>query len=398
MKNSGRKNLFLLITLFITVIILVSGCASPAVSAEQSTADEISEKWVPDSREGICSISVTSDKDGSIILHGETNIPQARDEIIKTLDKPGIKLIDSILILPDTTVNKRYHGLVSISVTNMRKEPSHSSEMVSQAILGTPVLILKKGNYWSLVQTPDNYISWTETSSVKLLTDNEISEWRRAVKVIFLENSGWVYTAPDAKNVVGDLVSGSILVKIGESKGYTNVIFPDGREGYISSTSLADFNNWKGEVVCNEEHICKVAETFLGLPYLWGASSSKAVDCSGFVQSVFFRNGLILSRDASLQAEHGIPVDPSGDYVSYRRGDLLFFGTRSDSKLHITHVAIYKGDSEYIHASGRVMINSLDSLRANYSSFRRSSLLAVRRIVGFEGDQGVVPVVKHSWY
>ena len=56
---------------------------------------------------------------------------------------------------------------------------------------------------------------------------------------------------------------------------------------------------------CTEESICKVARTFLGLPYLWGGSSAKAVDCSGFVQSVYFMNGLILPRDASLQALHG---------------------------------------------------------------------------------------------
>jgi cell wall-associated NlpC family hydrolase len=269
---------------------------------------------------------------------------------------------------------------------------------VSQAILGTPVMILKYGNYWSLIQTPDRYIAWTETSAVKSLTVQEFNEWKGASKVIFLENCSWIYDAPDAKHSIGDLVLGSVLVKIKESGAYTNVKYPDGREGFISSKTLADFESWKNKAVCTEESICRVAETFLGLPYLWGGSSSKAVDCSGFIQSVFFRNGMIMSRDASLQAEHGISIDPSGDYANYRRGDLLFFGTRTDSGLRITHVAIYKGDSEYIHSAGRVKINSLDSARVNYSDFRRSSLLAVRRIAGFDGDDGAVPVAEHSWY
>jgi hypothetical protein len=259
-------------------------------------------------------------------------------------------------------------------------------------------MILKHGNYWSLIQTPDRYIAWTETSAVKLLTEKEHNEWKGASKVIFLENCGWIYDAPDAKHSIGDLVLGSVLVKVKESGAYTNVIYPDGREGFINSKTLADFDNWKNEAGCTEESICRVAETFLGLPYLWGGSSSKTVDCSGFIQSVFFRNGMIMSRDASLQAEHGIIIEPSDDYNNYRRGDLLFFGTRTDSGLRITHVAIYKGDSEYIHSAGRVKINSLDSTRVNYSDFRRSSLLAVRRIAGFDGDDGAVPVAEHSWY
>jgi hypothetical protein len=58
----------------------------------------------------------------------------------------------------------------------------------------------------------------------------------------------------------------------------------------------------------------------------------------------------------------------------------------------------YKGDGEYINASGRVMINSFDSTRANYNSYRRRSLLAARRIIGVDIDPGIVPVVKHPWY
>lgn len=73
-------------------------------------------------------------------------------------------------------------------------------------------------------------------------------------------------------------------------------------------------------------------------------------------------------------------------------------GDIRNSVPHITHVAIYKGDSDYIHASGRVMINSLDSTRTNYDSFRRRSLLAARRIIGAEADGGITPVRSHPWY
>jgi len=116
------------------------------------------------------------------------------------------------------------------------------------------------------------------------------------------------------------------------------------------------------------------------------------------VQSVFFMNGLILQRDASLQALHGTSVDISDGYSQLRKGDLLFFGSKDNEKDHVTHVAIYIGDSEYINASGRVVINSLDPAGTNYSNYRKNALLSARRIIGAVDDTGIIQLSKHGWY
>ena len=377
---------------------ILNGCIPSLDKYIQPEIDRISAKWVPDLREGLCNVTAIRGEGGLVIIRGETTIPQAKIEIIKTLNKKGITLIDSIITLPDTAKNDKYTGLVTLSVINLRKLPDHASELVSQAILGTPVMILKEEGSWLLIQTPDKYISWTEKSSVKLLTRSEISAWKKSERVIYMENTGWIYSSPDESGVIGDIVAGSILQKEGESKGYAKVILPDGRKGFVDSNKLEDFQIWKTRVQCTDENICRVASTFLGLPYLWGGSSTKAVDCSGFVQSVYFRNGIILSRDASLQALHGFAVDISGGTGQLKKGDLLFFGTRRNATPHVTHTAIYLGNSEYINSSGRVMINSFDSTRANFGSSRKKSLLAARRILDFEDDKGIVPVSKHEWY
>jgi gamma-D-glutamyl-L-lysine dipeptidyl-peptidase len=398
MKNTENKRYLFRIAFWIGILLLLSGCHLSMQNDKQAEIDSIAARWVPDQREGICDVTVTVGKGGIITLRGETTIPNAKHEIISELKNPDILLIDSILLLPDTVKNEKYLGLVSLSVANLRKKPDHRSELVSQTILGTPVLILKNENSWLLIQTPDRYIAWTEKSSVKLMSKAETEAWKHAERLIYLENSGWIYASPDESVVVGDLVAGCILKKAGESKGYAKIILPDGREGFVRNKTVMDFNLWKSKVICTEENICRVALTFLGLPYLWGGTSSKAVDCSGFVQSVYFMNGLILARDASLQALHGLSVDISDGYSSLKRGDLLFFGSKDNSHLHVTHVAIYKGDSEYIHSSGRVMINSLDSTHINYNRNRKNSMLEARRIIGEENDMAIVPVIKHVWY
>ena len=398
MKNSEFRHLIFTLILLIPIIFSTIGCKNQSEKLRQAEIDSIAEKWVPDQRLGVCRITAKTGKEGEVILSGETTNPEAKKEIIKTLNDQGNKLIDSILILPDTTNNKNFKGLVSISVINLRKQPAHASELVSQSILGTPVMILKNGTSWLLIQTPDKYIGWAEKSSVELMNKAEMESWKHSDRLIFLENSGWVYSSPDESGIVGDLVAGSILKKTGESHGYSKVIFPDGREGFVKKEKVTDFNNWKTQVNCTGESVCSIASTFLGLPYLWGGTSSKGVDCSGFVQSVYFMNGIILTRDASLQALHGLDVNISDGFSRLKKGDLLFFGSKENSKLYVTHVAIYQGDSEYINSSGRVLINSLDSSRANFVNYRKISLLMAKRVIGAKNDPGIVPVSEHVWY
>lgn len=298
-----------------------------------------------------------------------------------------------------TSGNDKSMGLVTLSVANLRREPAHAAELVSQAILGTPVLILEAKDNWFHIQTPDTYSGWTEQSSVQTMSMQEMVSWRKATKVIYMENTGWIYdSASEKSQTVGDIVGSSIVVKTGESKGYISIVLPDGRRGFIDKQQVMDFNTWKKTNSCSEENICRVAKTFMGIPYLWGGTSAKGVDCSGFVQSVFLRNGIILQRDASLQALHGQPVDISDGFALLKKGDLLFFGSKKNGSPHVTHVALYLGNNDYINSSGRVMINSLDPNQKNYNAPRMKTLLEAKRIIGAAEDMGIVPVVRHSWY
>jgi SH3-like domain-containing protein len=399
MKKSGCTQRFLWFGLVAGTIFIAGSCQRAKEQKLQSEVDQIAKHWVPDHRIGICNVKLTQGKNGAMVLSGETNKRGAKDELIKTLNNQCKVLIDSIILLPDTIKNEKYMGLVTLSVINLRKEPDHASELVSQARLGTPVLILKEVNSWLLIQTPDKYISWTEGSSVKVMTAKEISDWKKAPRVIYLENTGWLYdTTTATSGVVGDLTGGSILEKRGEVNGFACVVLPDGRRGFVDAKTIMDFDKWEKLFPSDEKNIERVAMRFMGLPYLWGGSSAKAVDCSGFVQSVYFMNGIILERDASLQALHGSAVDISDGYSRLKKGDLLFFGSKRNGVSRVTHVALYLGNNDYINSSGRVQINSLDPVQTNFSSKRVNSLLSARRILGVEKDDGIVPVFMHPWY
>lgn len=399
MRISDDRSQHVIMLFFLALIISsLTCCSTPAKKDIQSEIDSISARFVPDKRLGICKISSRAGERNTLILTGETTDFQAKQELIKTLDNKGIILIDSILILPDTVNSKKYMGLVNLSVINLRKDPDHRAELVSQAILGTPVRVLKNNNSWLLIQTPDQYIAWTERSSINLMSRSEMNEWKKSERVIYLENSGWIYSKLGESAIVGDLVAGCILQKTGESQSFVDVILPDGRKGVVYKKAVMSFDTFRNHTIKDAGGVIKSALSLLGVPYLWGGSSTKGVDCSGFVQTVYFNNGLILLRDASLQALHGYPVDLSEGFSLLREGDLLFFGSKENSDLRVTHVAIYKGDSEYINSAGRVMINSLDSTHTNYNSYRRRSLLAARRIIDVDNDPGIVPVMRHLWY
>jgi cell wall-associated NlpC family hydrolase len=87
------------------------------------------------------------------------------------------------------------------------------------------------------------------------------------------------------------------------------------------------------------DDLIATAESFIGVPYLWGGTSAHGIDCSGLTQRVYFLNGVGLARDADQQALGGRPVDVA------RPGDLFFFGAE-----RVTHTAIATSERTFIHA------------------------------------------------
>ncbi len=89
------------------------------------------------------------------------------------------------------------------------------------------------------------------------------------------------------------------------------------------------------------------AKKFLGVPYVWGATGPSKFDCSGFTQWVYRDSGINIPRVSRDQARVGEFVE----YDNLERGDMVFFNTTKKRTGKVTHVGIYLGNGDFIHAS-----------------------------------------------
>ncbi|MFA3781804.1 NlpC/P60 family protein [Melioribacteraceae bacterium 4301-Me] len=361
---------------------------------------KVKSTYAPDKRTAVFEITAT-DSGGVYVLSGETNLTEAKNELIDNLNKLNISFEDKINLLPSKLLGENTYGIINLSVANIRTAPSHSAELATQALLGTPVKILKKDDGFYLVQTPDYYISWIDDGGLILMNKKEINEWIEQPKIIFTSEFGFAYKEPNVNSEhVSDLVAGNILINLGEKDDFYYVEFPDHRTAYIEKEKCFPLDDWLSKAEPTEANIISTAKRFLGIPYLWGGTSAKGMDCSGFTKTVYFLNGVVLQRDASQQVNTGTLVDTENGFENLRPGDLLFFGEKEkgDKKEKVTHVAIYIGNYEYIHASGRVMINSFEKDSANFSSYRLNHFIRAKRIINSLDKNGVITVKNNKFY
>lgn len=317
------------------------------------------------------------------------------------------------------------HAVVSVSVNYMREEPGYSKENGDQSLMGTVVEVLDRQGSWVKIRTVEPYTAWVDGMGLAMMDEAETQAYVAAPKYICTALYSHVLDAPSKDaGFVCDLVAGDLLRQAGKDGealdrdgakplkkgGYLGVVLPSGVKGWVPTKDVEVFSDWASGRSMTEGNILSTGRLFLGVPYFWGGTSIKGVDCSGFVRSVFYLNGVLLPRNASQQAKVGqdIPVRKAGtessgtslspeeclDFEVLRPGDLLFYNEKPGGR--ITHVSIYLGDGMIIHSSGRVRINSIrDQQREDF--YNRRPVVA-RRIIGHLGEEGITDILSSPAY
>ncbi len=292
-------------------------------------------------------------------------------------------------------------GVCAISVMNLREEPDFAGEAATQVLMGTLVRVMDRHGSWVQVETPDGYRAWVTSGSIQCLTPDLVYDYKAAPKIIITSRYATMVTGRLGHNrVVCDLVKGCMLEVVGRKEGRYLCSTPDGRTGMVRKCDARPFDKYIAAQRHTPDDIVNTAKTYMGIPYMWGGTSIKAVDCSGLTQSVYRDCGIIIPRNASAQAQSGMEVSLDNNGKHLKKGDLLFFGRqRANGTTGVYHVALYIGNGEFIHsAGGRVKVNSFLEERENYYP-GCEDLVWARRILGVSQRRGgFSEIIGSNWY
>lgn len=348
-----------------------------------------------------------------------------------------LKILSSALALTSAAFaapaqdTSREWAVVEFSANFMREAPDYAAELGDQALMGTVVEVMGKSSYWVKIKSPEPYTAWANEMGLVPMSAKELQDYLGAPKYICTAAFTHIYEEPSVNSrIVSDFVLGDVVRIMygvrthaaGRYKGYeegqavlkkkfVGVVLPSGKAGYVPAKDVAVFYKWakdrKDRTSAGDDFRQDLLDTgyrFLGVPYMWGGTSIKNVDCSGFTRSVYFANGVLLPRNASQQARIGEDVgifkdNGDVDWSGLLPGDLLFWGKAAtdSTKERITHVGMYVGDGKFIHSAQVVRINSLDSTAADF--YNRKPVRA-RRIIGHidvEGS-GIISTFRSPFY
>lgn len=368
------------------------------ISCQQEKAEEVNnvdsiinsvkETYAPDKRVALFDIQSEKNSAGYVIK-GKTNLPEALDAFKKEMDSQKIAYTDSIEVLPSKKLEGMIYGVINNSVANLRSKPAHSAELVTQGTLGMPLNVYQKERSWYLIQTPDNYLGWVDSGGIELMNKEDFDAWHTSEKVIYTHTYGKSFLEADSSSeVVSDVVAGNIFSLIADSGNFYQIKYPDGREAYLPKGEANTFNEWKSGLALTKESLVETSKTMLGVPYLWGGTSTKGVDCSGFTKTVYLMNGMIIPRDASQQIHEGTLVDDSKEFDKLIAGDLLFFGRKATDSTseRVIHVGMWIGDNQFIHSAGNVHISTMDQDSDDFDEYNYNRYLRTKRILNETGE------------
>jgi cell wall-associated NlpC family hydrolase len=139
------------------------------------------------------------------------------------------------------------------------------------------------------------------------------------------------------------------IQRVDRYQGYSN------RRSHSNNIKVVSYTSYQPTVRQNHIYnsggliskIEKDAKKLLGIKYVWGATGPNKYDCSGFTQKIYRDAGIKIPRVSRHQAKVGQYIR----YSNLQKGDMVFFDTKKRRTGKVSHVGIYLGNNNFIHAS-----------------------------------------------
>ena len=376
----ARKIRSLVIVLFVVEVFVGCSRFSTVVPRNiKGVVENVQKRFAPDKRLSVFDVQLQK-KGDQLIVTGEVSNSTLWHVLKDSIQAHAeyLDLVFNVITLPEEALGDSTFGIVDVSTAHLRKQPKHAAEMLSQAVLGSVVRLLKKKDGWYFVQMEDHYLGWMSKTSFSRTDSSGVARWKAGDHIIVKAPWGWVKKKPLPKSTnLSDVVAGCILPLRGKTGHWYRISIPGDKTGFLLMSLAEPVKKWLLEAA-TPASVVETGKQFLGLPYLWGGTSSKGFDCSGFVQTVFKLNHIQLPRDANQMALEGKKIDPGENFQNLSPGDLLFFGSKPGK---ITHVALSIGKGKFYHADGCVHENSLVKGDSLFNAYRFRTFRMARRIL-----------------
>ena len=250
-------------------------------------------------------------------------------------------------------------GTVTADALRLRSTPATEGEILATVSSGTSVVVLDEaedGWYKVNYNSVEGYMSG-EYLDVATKAETDLGYGKVDADGSTLNMRAGASTSFDS---LCSIPSGTVLELEGVYEGWYKVTYA-GNTGYVSSDYITITTEpTTASSSALGEQIVALAKQYLGTPYVLGGNGPSSFDCSGFTKYIYAQFGYTLNRTATDQLQNGVSI--SRDEL--QPGDLVFFRYRTSKP--VSHVGIYIGGGEFIHASTNRYMVQIDQMNSGH--------------------------------